>query len=367
MSKNGKKSVWQPVGVQNLVRYSPTGMYYARYKIGGKLFRQNLHTTVKSVAKLLLSDFLKEKLGKEEKGSHLDPGKMTFQNALEVYQEKIDADGSLKPRSKEYRKQTIGFLLKTWPGIQDLNVREIQERDCVQWLARFQDKYAPSVVNNTIGTLRNIFKVAIQVGARFGNPANELKRVRINKKKMTLPSRVQFLKLVETMMRAGGRDSQNCADLVRFLAYSGLRIGESKHVTWRDIDFVKKKLHVRGDPITGTKNSETRMVPMIAELETMLEKMRHERSDESPDKHVMNIHECQKSMDRAAKIVGMERITHHDLRHLFATICIESGVDIPTVSRWLGHKDGGALAMKVYGHLRDEHSAAQAQRVRFDQ
>jgi len=34
------------------------------------------------------------------------------------------------------------------------------------------------------------------------------------------------------------------------------------------------------------------------------------------------------------------------LRHLFATRCIESGVDIPTVSRWLGHKDGGALAMK---------------------
>jgi integrase len=50
---------------------------------------------------------------------------------------------------------------------------------------------------------------------------------------------------------------------------------------------------------------------------------------------------------------------------LFATICIESGVDIPTVSRWLGHKDGGALAMKTYGHLRREHSIAQAQRVSF--
>jgi integrase len=53
------------------------------------------------------------------------------------------------------------------------------------------------------------------------------------------------------------------------------------------------------------------------------------------------------------------------LRHLFATRCIESGVDIPTVSRWLGHKDGGALAMKTYGHLRREHSIAQAQRVSF--
>ena len=104
---------------------------------------------------------------------------------------------------------------------------------------------------------------------------------------------------------------------------------------------------------------------MIPELKTMLEQMRHERVDEPVDTPIMRVNECQKSMDRAAKIVGMERITHHDLRHFFATICIESGVDIPTVSRWMGHKDGGGLAMKVYGHLRDEQSAAQAQRVRF--
>jgi site-specific recombinase XerD len=51
---------------------------------------------------------------------------------------------------------------------------------------------------------------------------------------------------------------------------------------------------------------------------------------------------------------------------LFATTCIESGVDIPTVSRWLGHKDGGALAMKVYGHLREQHSSNMAQRVSFN-
>jgi hypothetical protein len=41
-------------------------------------------------------------------------------------------------------------------------------------------------------------------------------------------------------------------------------------------------------------------------------------------------------------------------------------VDIPTVSRWLGHKDGGALAMRVYGHLRDEHSVKMAKRVNFN-
>jgi hypothetical protein len=50
---------------------------------------------------------------------------------------------------------------------------------------------------------------------------------------------------------------------------------------------------------------------------------------------------------------------------MFAITCIEAGVDIPTVARWLGHKGGGALAMKVYGHLRYEHSAAQIKKVTF--
>ena len=122
---------------------------------------------------------------------------------------------------------------------------------------------------------------------------------------------------------------------------------------------------MHGDPEIGTKNSEVRVVPMIPEFEAMLKEMRHERQHEPANGEIMRVNECQKSMDRAAKIVGMERITHHDLRHLFTTICIESGVDIPTVSRWLGHKDGGALCMKTYGHLRDEYSASQAQQVRF--
>jgi integrase len=104
---------------------------------------------------------------------------------------------------------------------------------------------------------------------------------------------------------------------------------------------------------------------MIIDMRKLLERMRSERQNESPETPVMRVWECQKSIDRASKVLGIKRITHHDLRHLFATRSIESGVDIPTVSRWLGHKDGGALAMKVYGHLRDSHSADMAKRVTF--
>src|SRR5215467_15744077 len=95
----------------------------------------------------------------------------------------------------------------------------------------------------------------------------------------------------------------------------------------------------------------------------MLRELRAERPDEPLRATVMRVFECQNSMIHAAEEIRMKRITHHDLRHLFATICIESGVDIPTVSRWLGHKDGGALVMRIYGHLRDEHSQAAAAKV----
>src|SRR5438552_16403283 len=126
-----------------------------------------------------------------------------------------------------------------------------------------------------------------------------------------------------------------------------MRLSEANALEWRDVDFEAGEIVVRGDRETGTKNWELRRVPLIPDARALFQLMRSERADEPLDAKVFAVRECQKALDRACKKVGTNRITHHDLRHLFATRCIESGVDIPTVSRWLGHKDGGALAMKV--------------------
>jgi hypothetical protein len=45
---------------------------------------------------------------------------------------------------------------------------------------------------------------------------------------------------------------------------------------------------------------------------------------------------------------------------------IETGVDFKAIAGWLGHKDGGLLVAKTYGHLRDEHSATMAKRMTFE-
>jgi integrase len=360
-----EESLWERTTVQNLIRYQPSGTYFARFKIGGKLIRQSLETAVFSVAKQRLPDKVREFRSRHESVKAFAHGKMTVRDAVEVYLRKVRASVSLKPRSKDYREMMIDFIGRSWPTLMETDVRKISDRDCENWLTRYQQQYAPTVVNNSIGTLRAVFDEAISTGARFNNPAARLSRMKVRQKRLDLPSRDQFLRFIETIRTAGAGQSKDCANLVRFLAYSGARIGEAKFVTWADANVTRGELHIKGDPVTATKNGETRYVPMIPELERMLAELRSERPNEPPSAAIMRVFECQNSMTHAAAKIGMKRITHHDLRHLFATICIESGVDIPTVSRWLGHKDGGALCMKTYGHLRQDHSFAQAQRVSF--
>jgi integrase len=358
-------SAWVKTPVANLVRYVPSGTYFARVRVGGKLIRQSLKTDKISVARLRLTDLVKEEREKLEARAEATKGRMTFGEALGIYRERLEGNPAIKPSAKLYRRKCIDALLKSWPELEAKDVKRISERECLAWAARFAQAYSPSVYNNTVGTLRQILSLATEEGARYGNPAMRIKKVKVRAKTLHLPTHAQFAAFADAIATAGAWCSRECADLVRFLAYGGFRKGEAANITWADCDFEREEILVRGDAETGTKNWTVRRVPMIPDMRQLLERLRGERLGEEATTPVMKVRECQKAMDRAAKIAGMYRITHHDLRHLFATRCIESGVDISTVSRWLGHKDGGALAMRVYGHLRNQHSQEMAKKVKF--
>ncbi len=101
---------------------------------------------------------------------------------------------------------------------------------------------------------------------------------------------------------------------------------------------------------------------MTGALHDLLLRIRKENKPKDRD-FISPIKDAKKCLHTACRRLGFPQFTHHDFRHFFATTCIEAGVDIPNISKWLGHKDGGALAMKVYGHLRQEHSFAMITRV----
>lgn len=356
---------WQRSATPNLYRYVSSGTYFARAKVGGKLIRRSLGTTTYSVAVLRLGDLLKEHRGLAEVHDSAAGGAMTFQRAADLLLQQFDANPSIKPATRVYRRRCLAALLKSWPGLDQSDVRRITAAQCRDWSARFAAAYSPTMYNNTVGTLRMVLDVAVKSGARFGNPATEVRKVKVPLKRLHLPSLDQFQRMLRVVAQGGGRFSQDCADLIAFLAYGGFRKAEAAAIRWSDCDFQRERILVAGDSVIGTKNHETRWVPMNAPMLTLLKRLRATRQDEPPGTAVMKVRECQKAVDRACKLLEIDRITHHDLRHFFATSCIEAGIDIPTVSRWLGHKDGGALAMRVYGHLRDHHSRAMAQKVTF--
>ena len=52
------------------------------------------------------------------------------------------------------------------------------------------------------------------------------------------------------------------------------------------------------------------------------------------------------------KRAAVSQIRFHDLRHSFATLSLEQGMDIKTVSHMLGHTDAG-FTMNTYMHVTD--------------
>ena len=298
-AKPSRSPKWERTNYSKLVRYAPSGTYFARIRSGGKLYRKSLGTAALSVARMRLADLESELLTKS-KAAAARGGRMTLGQAMAFYLEEIDSNPKAKPSLKKYRHELIVMMKRTWPEGIDREVSKLGERDCILWSNRWRS-YSANRVNNAIGTLREVFNIAIREGSIYANPAANLNRERVVGKTLILPEPEQFPRLVEELENAGGRFSRDCSDLVRFLAYGGFREGEAANITWADCDFKAGQIFVRGDAEVGAKNRESRYVPMTREMKSLLKGLRAERATEPPEALVMRVQECQKALDAAAR------------------------------------------------------------------
>ena len=117
--------------------------------------------------------------------------------------------------------------------------------------------------------------------------------------------------------------------------HAGMRIGEVWRLKWGDIEFLRSSILIRG----LTKNGKGRVIPMSYTLEQSLLKI---TDNLIGAKHLEDIIfrpvKVNQRLKRACREVGIPRITFHQLRHTFATLALESGASIRTVSEVLGHK-----------------------------
>ena len=138
---------------------------------------------------------------------------------------------------------------------------------------------------------------------------------------------------------------------------SGLRKGELVALLWSDLDTQNKTISVSKQYIKNPNGELTLSRPKtetsvrrvsIPQTAVDLLSQEHDKHPTNPymfpspvtgemyyPDSVVNLHK------KILKDAGLEHIRFHDLRHTFATVSLQNGVDIKTVSSMLGHYDAG--------------------------
>lgn len=149
---------------------------------------------------------------------------------------------------------------------------------------------------------------------------------------------------------------------------TGLRRGEIIALQWDDLDFetgvlnVSKQVNVVGGELQfstpKTKSSIRKIVLPPALLDVLREHKKTVVSRwmfPSPLKYDMPIAPgvAERQLSRILELAGCKHVRFHDLRHTFATLALQSGMDIKTLSAMLGHVSA-ATTLDIYTHITDD-------------
>ena len=351
-----------------------SGKYYARISHNGKQTFKSLKTDQLEIAKAKL----RELIDRVEMGSKIATRKdrsLTLGDMVNDMLEAVQLSTNLKPKSKEFKEAILGYYQRFWHcDIHKQNLDKITKTHVRQFFLKMND-FTANRFNQTRDTFLQIWNQTSKLGlANFDFESIKIERKSVKPKKVELPTDDEFNEWLELLGQ--GRYGRARTEYVKFIAYSGLR-GDSEawHVTWGDIDFERKRIEIKGDPQTGTKNDRGkqsdrhtglgRYIPLFPQLEKLLNEMRVGREHETANDKVLKINSPKKAMNAAADKLGIKRLTRHDLRHWFTTKCIESGVDVGVLAKWRGDADKGEMLLKIYNQVREEHSQAMAAKVAF--
>ena len=144
---------------------------------------------------------------------------------------------------------------------------------------------------------------------------------------------------------------------------TGLRRGELLGLKWSDIDWKNGIIKVRrqvarvdGKIVEAplkTKNSY-RAVTISPQAIEVLKQQKEKTNDQyvfpSPNGGPISPDSVRHMLHRVLERAGIPKVRFHDLRHTFATIALQNGVDIKTVSGMLGHFSAG-FTLDTYAHV----------------
>lgn len=239
----------------------------------------------------------------------------------------------------------------------------------------------PRTVNLDLNALRLCLRAAVEAGRLASVP--ELKNLwspPAERKRLISPG--ELARLVAAAPEACKRNGVQLAHFLRFLAASGAREQEALKIEWSEVDEENGQVWIGAGGVA--KNRRGRAVDLNPALVAVLEDMRSHAGGKpgrwlfpSPravwsgtgfervrlDRPARSLRD---SLVLARTAAGLPWVGFHHLRHFFASRAVMSGIDFRTAAEWLGHRDGGVLIGKVYGHLCDEHKKRAAEKIKFE-
>ena len=264
-----------------------------------------------------------------------------------------------------------GHLQHWRRGLGQLRLDKIRPSNVESVFGQMRKQLQPRTCNGALVAFNNLLKAAKRDAYLKVLPTAETKRF----KAATKQRRLYSLQEIEKVCAAGLEQSKNGVQLVdylRFLAFTGAREAEALRVRWADVEFDRKQVCIGWDG--NPKNHSARWLDMSPPLERHLKEMETRKAPDSiwlfpsPQRGSRDIpaKSFRESRVIARKAAGLPEFGFHDCRHFFISQAVMSCVDFMTIAKWVGHRDGGLLIGKVYGHLSDEHTRRQAGKLAFN-
>ena len=363
------------------IRKRKDGRWEGRYTVGHDL------ETGKAIIKNVLGKTqaeVKEKLKKAiEENVGIDYGRAktyTVGSWLEVWMEnyaKIKLRPSTFKTSQSFLKNHIKPQIGGSIPLAELTSLDLQ-RFCKHLLdggrvdrieAKKKPKgLAPKTVRNIHQLICSAYNLAMEQKLVTRNPTQGCALPKVERKEMKTLTADQLSAFLRE-----ARDS-GVYELYYLDLATGLRRDELLGLKWTDVDFDRGVLKIQraisrqnGKVVEAplkTKNAY-RTLPLSADAINVLKMQKCKVGNSewvfpSPTGGPMSPDSVLHMLQRVLKRAGLPRIRFHDLRHTFATMALQNGVDVKTVSSMLGHYSAG-FTLDTYAHATTDAQLKAAQ------
>ncbi len=369
-SKVKKTAVKNAPGVRCLTRTYPDGRqtkrYEARMTVDGRVVSLGQFPTVAAARAAQTKG-----KGAAQKSAFVAPsaGRATLLTVGEAWlrsSEVVEA----KPRTRQsYASLVLGRLAP----LHDIPVNKLTHGILDRFVAGLvADGLAPATRRHVTNVLRRVLDYAVADGKLAANPMASIKRVKGSRVKPYVLTEEDVARLVAHLR---GLDDKRWALLVFFAAYTGCRAGEVAGLRVSDLDLKKRTVRIErvvnelnGRQELGTPKSDagTRTVDnlprtLCAELAAHVGHLR--ASDyvfgwvdgEGVSRPYRHGNFLRRVFTPAVEAVGLP--THrtqggvglHEMRHFYATLCIEAGMTPTQLAKRLGHANA-QLVLTTYAH-----------------